>query len=311
MPKHRGKKMPDQTPYSARFQLTSEDEDRDGDIVVTAGLDWSQYDRNPVVLLGHNNSIPVGTCRGPDGKLAVEVGVQKAYGTCYFHEQTTEGKETAERVRRGILNAASIGFVPDKSQMTKSGRGHRIGKGKVLEWSIVAVPACESCLREDLKDFSEPVVKAVMSMATKAGECECKKVTLPTGDELVAKHFSMLDPDTVPAEPVPLDPDPDPADSNESLRAEVAELRKMVEALMVTKAAEPEPPPAPVEPPEIIPVAYVYDETWNTPTSPLPEPDDLYAKRLTILETKFAAAIDSLDGKLRRYNRELRRLVGK
>ncbi len=275
MPKIRGKKADE--PFKARFQLTSEDEDRDGDVIITAGLDWSTYEKNPVVLLGHQNKIPVGSSRAPDGTSSIEVGVGKAYGTCYFHEQTTESKETAELVRRGILNAASIGFVPDKSKMTKSGRGHRIAKGKVLEWSIVAVPACESCLREELKDFSEPVVKAVMDMA-KGGECACQKDAKPACGDMIAKHVVIMPEETPEPPEVLSEPPIDYTDHSTviaDLKAEVTELRKMVEDLQ-TNAVIKEVPSFVKLPPEVDPLR-----------------------------------LEALERMARTMNREVRRLVGK
>jgi hypothetical protein len=159
--------------YSARFVATAESVDRDGEVIRLRGLRWERYSRNPVVLLAHQNSVPIGTSRNPKtGKLDIELGQDRAWLTCHFQEETQSGKEIAALVRGGFMGAASIGMENVQK------RGREIVSADVTEWSIVAVPSCPTCLRDDVKRCSSAVRKAIMDNAAKksngaAAQCPC------------------------------------------------------------------------------------------------------------------------------------------
>ena len=121
---------------------------RDGMSVDLDGMDFSNYEKNPVVLYAHDHTgrtdsggLPIGRtvrlARSRDGQIRAEF-------------EFLAGDAFSERVRnaweRGFLRGASIGWRPVETR--PSGRGVRAVRSELLEWSIVAVPADPDALRD-------------------------------------------------------------------------------------------------------------------------------------------------------------------
>ena len=122
---------------------------RDGVSVDIDGMDFSNYEKNPVVLFAHDYSgrtessgLPIGRTlrleRAADGRIRAEF-------------EFLSGDPFADRVRnawkRGFLRGASIGWRAIEARPNERGRGLRIVKSELIEWSIVAVPADPDALR--------------------------------------------------------------------------------------------------------------------------------------------------------------------
>ena len=122
---------------------------RDGVSVDIDGMDFSNYRKNPVVLFAHDYSgttgssgLPIGRtvslARTPDGRIRADF-------------EFLSGDPFADRVRnawnRGFLRGASIGWRAIEARPSERGRGLRIVKSELIEWSIVAVPADPDALR--------------------------------------------------------------------------------------------------------------------------------------------------------------------
>ena len=122
---------------------------RDGLSVDIDGMDFSNYQKNPVVLFAHDFSgrtesggLPIGRTlrleRTPDGRIRAEF-------------EFLSGDPFADRVRnawnRGFLRGASIGWRAIEARPNERGRGVRIVRSELIEWSIVAVPADPDALR--------------------------------------------------------------------------------------------------------------------------------------------------------------------
>jgi HK97 family phage prohead protease len=135
--------------HSITHWISTENTDRDGDIVRAKGMNDENFSKNPVVLYGHNyGSFPIGkslwrtkTTRG---------GIKGILAKTQF-APTEEGKLVFELWKGGFLNAASIGFrvaekepIMDKDQWTG---GYDIKKWELWEYSIVPVPANQDALR--------------------------------------------------------------------------------------------------------------------------------------------------------------------
>ncbi|TCU34154.1 prohead serine protease [Rhizobium azibense] len=135
---------------SARFVMTTQQIDRYGDIVVTAGGDLTEFLRNPVGLLFHNSrSWPVASwanvevlsrTRPPrmegDFALLPEGGPVKEVDEC------------AWMIANGGIRACSIGFIPDWDDIEliyddDEGwlTGFQFNKWELTECSVCAVPA--------------------------------------------------------------------------------------------------------------------------------------------------------------------------
>ena len=132
---------------------------RDGMSVDLEGMDFSNYEKNPVVLYAHDHIGRTGSGGLPIGRtlrLARTSG-----GEIRADFEFLAGDAFAERVRnaweRGFLRGASIGWRPVETR--PSGRGVRALRSELLEWSIVAVPADPDALR----DVYLRVVRAMLS----------------------------------------------------------------------------------------------------------------------------------------------------
>jgi HK97 family phage prohead protease len=130
--------------------ISTETSDRYGDIVRAEGLDTGNYKKNPVVLYGHDQrAFPVGKSLWqkvttlPNGQKGVLAKTQ-------FTKSTEEGRTVYQLWKEGLLNAASIGFLPIDYEPildNKSFVGYDFKASELLEYSIVPVPANQEALR--------------------------------------------------------------------------------------------------------------------------------------------------------------------
>ena len=122
---------------------------RDGVSVDIDGMDFSNYRKNPVVLFAHDYSGRTESSGLPIGRT---VSLDRTHdGRIRADFEFLSGDPFADRVRnawnRGFLRAASIGWKALKARPSERGRGLRIVKSELIEWSIVAVPADPDALR--------------------------------------------------------------------------------------------------------------------------------------------------------------------
>jgi HK97 family phage prohead protease len=139
-------KADDDAPGKASLVVASTSSvDRQDDIVEQ---DWEldDYAKNPVILWGHRYDLaPVGRA------LGVKVENGKLLASIAWDEDSEMGKAVARQVRDGFLNAVSVGFypgqsiprrsLPDGDPRKKDGYGYIHSKNKLLEISVVPVPA--------------------------------------------------------------------------------------------------------------------------------------------------------------------------
>ena len=132
------------------FRASTNDIDRHGTIINPMGIKTDNYDRNPVFVWGHDayggNSPPalenvlgrvVEYTKSDD---AFDIGVR--WATEAENPRATMAKNM---VRGGILNAVSIGFIPNQDKIaTKDVDGKDIpvyDETELVEVSLVTVPA--------------------------------------------------------------------------------------------------------------------------------------------------------------------------
>lgn len=137
---------------------------RDGAIINPDGWDLRAYERNPVVLWGHDDRQPpigraVQTTRTPDALIQV-------------HEFATHprAEEIYQLVRGGFVNAVSVRWLPGETEVRSVGEGKAkrsvlvFTKGhQLLETSFVSVPADPGAVvlrldggALDIRDFVSP-----------------------------------------------------------------------------------------------------------------------------------------------------------
>ena len=141
--------------------ITTESVDRDGDIVLAAGMDGTNYVKNPVVLFGHNYwSAEALVANGLDLEVTPGKGVRSKFQ--FVKEGISENADLVHRLWAGkYINAVSIGFMPRKREAImsdpdpESGNSRRTGwrfdEWELLEYSIVTVPSNQDSLRAGIK----------------------------------------------------------------------------------------------------------------------------------------------------------------
>lgn len=133
------------------FTISTGTVDRMGDTVAASGWDLGAYEKNPVVLWGHDyDHLPLG--KGLD--LKVEGSKLKAT-VQFIPFETPEIGSKAQAVfqllKGGFLNAVSVGFRPieyDFSDDPERDFGVDFTKQELLEFSVVTVPANPEALAE-------------------------------------------------------------------------------------------------------------------------------------------------------------------
>lgn len=123
------------------FVMSTEQVDRDGDIIRQDGIDLRNFKRNPVALFAHDHRQPIGTWEN------VRVEGKRLLGELKLAaEGTSEMIDTLRRlVEQRILKAVSIGFgVKEYERMEE---GYEFTGTELYECSLVAVPANQGALR--------------------------------------------------------------------------------------------------------------------------------------------------------------------
>jgi len=126
--------------------------DRDLERIDPAGWDLKNYRKNPVVLWGHNPSIPaIGVAQ--DASVDKETG--RLRGKIKFSAKEVDpfAWMIKEKIREGILHTGSVGFRPMKVEIVDHSDDDKNAKGKrdetrlihrkqeLYEFSIVNIPA--------------------------------------------------------------------------------------------------------------------------------------------------------------------------
>lgn len=124
-----------------KFILSDESINKYGFRVLSAGIDLTEFKKNPVMFYNHNRmSLPVGKWNNIsliDGKLVAEAE---------FDEDDEFAMQIKSKVEKNILNATSIGFdvlavSEDKADLLKGQTRPTVTKSRLLEASIVDIPA--------------------------------------------------------------------------------------------------------------------------------------------------------------------------
>jgi hypothetical protein len=130
----------DEREMAATFVITSEDVDRVGDVVVTKGIDLTNFCKNPIAFYNHQALIlPIGVWEC-DGECTIKLGRGKATGTLHFSRRSREAEQIFALVAEGILRSTSIGFNPLEPPQPRADGGFRFPKVDLLEVSVVGIP---------------------------------------------------------------------------------------------------------------------------------------------------------------------------
>lgn len=184
------KDISEQEPRTLLMTGSTENPDRDGDILDTVGWDLGPYLKNPVVLWAHDYSRPpVGVAKAAYIDNRNKCLVFKIYFPT-VDELSTKGQPPSEHAlfvdavynmyKNGFLNASSVGFLGKNSAPREDDiatpvwmRGMHFTKQELVELSCVPVPANAESLvqarsmkgmnQKGLKMVEEAIVKGAIS----------------------------------------------------------------------------------------------------------------------------------------------------
>jgi|SRR5579872_446773 len=112
-----------------KMAISTEDVDRQGEVIKQDGIDSSLYMQNPVVLWAHDySSAPIGMAE----KVYMEGNKTIAEG---IFAPTEKAQEIRQLYDLKIQRASSVGIIPLEME------GNTITKSQLLEFSFVPVPA--------------------------------------------------------------------------------------------------------------------------------------------------------------------------
>ena len=136
--------------------ITTETIDRDGEVLISQGMDAGEYTKNPVVFYNHDYAQPIGKItdiRRAKGKIdaSIEFAQRPAgFEGSYFPEFVES------LVDQGIVKGISVGFVPLPGGVRKASTKDRedygenvrqvYSKWKLLEVSVAPLPANATAL---------------------------------------------------------------------------------------------------------------------------------------------------------------------
>lgn len=148
---------------TANFVMNAQAVDRYGDIVVTAGIDTTEFEKNPVALLFHNSRTwPVGTwsdlqkvLSGRPPRLEGKLNLLPEGGP------VPEVDQCAWMIANGGIRGNSIGFIPDwdnyeliLNEDEQWVGGIKFLKSVLIESSICAIPASPQSLIKNAESLS-------------------------------------------------------------------------------------------------------------------------------------------------------------
>ena len=212
---------------SVRVVMTTETTDRQGDVVVSKGIDTAEYMKNPVVLWGHNmRGLPIGRVKAIDAQEGrLEADVEFA--------DTDFAKQVKSLYESGFLKGWSIGFAPKKWEKItdEDGRmtGFKIMESELLELSAVTVPANQEALSKGLAavqtimDGLEKLAEKAMTPDANPGEVDTDGVGEPAQTEEKDMSQEQQKPEATPA----IDPKAVEAKAVEMERARVKAIREI------------------------------------------------------------------------------------
>lgn len=159
---------------TAEFVMSSEVEDRDGDIIRVAGIDLDAFKSNPVALYMHDRGAWKEQAVFPIGHWEnVRVEGKNLVGTLRLRSEGSSAvvDEVASCIAEGALRACSIGFsIREAKQRYDANenplRGLEITRSELRECSVVIIPANQGAIikskSEQVEDVSPSAIADVL-----------------------------------------------------------------------------------------------------------------------------------------------------
>lgn len=167
----------DKGAMSATCILATSGQDREGDVIDIAGVDFAIHKINPVVMLDHGvyYPLPIGLTRNPGtGAYLVQKNEQagEITETTYFSQRSEMAEQVYALIDEGIINANSIGFDPIETTPIGGRRQHGkegpkiVHKANLIEVTWTPLPVNPEAVRAAMaKNIAgRPMARAIKSM---------------------------------------------------------------------------------------------------------------------------------------------------
>lgn len=155
--------------------ISTEVVDRDGEVLLASGCDYSDFLKTGTVLWQHNQDCPIGKC----------TKIYKTKGQIKAKVKFADNDELASKIynltKQGIIKGVSVGFMtkehrlPSKKDLQDYGKEvtRVISKWSLYEFSIVSVPCNQDALITsvksliDKKEITEADAKLIFNIEIK------------------------------------------------------------------------------------------------------------------------------------------------
>lgn len=186
----------DRDNYTIRFIMSTPDVDRHGEVVDQKGWDFNNYLQNPVVLWGHDQSIPA------VGKI-IEIGIVEGNteGVVQFaYNENPLAKTLFELYAGEYMRAVSVGFMNRKWAYDEQNDILTLLENELYELSLVNVPANARALAKS-KGIDISPLETIESIEKKASIEKAKAMGSEEKEEEVHADPDQPNPDEDPAQP--------------------------------------------------------------------------------------------------------------
>lgn len=200
---------------SRTWVINTESIDTYRTVIDPEGGDLSRYNRNPVVLIGHDHTLVAANSRVRiDGERLIATVDESSWDL--DHDVIATWKR---KVDKGLVRGASIGFLPTVVERVTDGEGRVthwvIRKWVLLEWSICAVPSNPDALVEGRS--SDAVAAVIREFTTALDDLRGQIASLSTPASTQAEDARSASDSAPPIERAAASPaaGDDPAPSSE------------------------------------------------------------------------------------------------
>lgn len=156
--------------------ISTDDVDRDGEVILPSGLNKRNYAGNPVVLLNHQyQELSIGRC------LWIKSDGNRIIAKYRVSDKTQDARDTFALLQDECLQAHSIGFIatsqgpptPDeiKARPDWAACKNVIRAFDLLEFSVVTVPANQNAIALAVAKGLSPELKTFLGPDWESQEC--------------------------------------------------------------------------------------------------------------------------------------------
>ena len=214
------------------FVGTSEDVDRDNEIVLVDGWDFDNFKTNPVVLWMHDyRQVPIGKVVG----ITKDNKNKRIFFDIYFSKTYPFSETILGLVKEGILSATSVGFRVKDWDYDEDRDLFVLKENELFEISIVTVPANpKATVAQDGKEATEDKSKDSSDVSNLIAVVDALRTRLDELNQLIEENIPKQSEPSEPAEPV-VEPESEPAEPVEPEKpVEEPKLDVTVESLEQT-----------------------------------------------------------------------------